>query len=89
MRRFVIGVATLVVALALAGAALAGGGQKSPGYQGPGESVQGEVQQGVAGATTSSGTLPFTGQDLTLLAVGGVALILVGTGFYRLSRRRS
>lgn len=90
MRRFVVGVATLVVALALAGAALAGGGgQKSQGYQGPGESVQGELQQGVAGASTSSGTLPFSGQDLTLLTVGGIALILVGTGFYRLSRRQS
>ncbi len=90
MRRFVVGVATLVVALALAGAALAGGGgHKSQGYQGPGESVQGELQQGVAGVSTSSGTLPFSGQDLTLLTVGGIALILVGTGFYRLSRRQS
>jgi hypothetical protein len=90
MRRFVVGVATLVVALALAGAALAGGGgQKAQGYQGPGESVQGELQQGVAGVSTSSGTLPFSGQDLTLLIVGGIALILVGTGFYRLSRRQS
>jgi hypothetical protein len=89
MRRFVVSVATLVVALALAGAAFAGEGQKPQGYQGQGESVQGELQQGVAGVSTSSGTLPFSGQDLTLLIVGGIALILVGTGFYRLSRRQS
>jgi hypothetical protein len=87
MRRIIIGVATVVAALALAGAALAG--EKAEGYEGPGESVQGQVQEGVAGASTSGGALPFSGQDLTFLAVGGVALILVGSGFYRLSRRRS
>jgi hypothetical protein len=91
MRRLIIGVATVVAALALTGASLAGpGGQKAEGYEGPGESVQGQVEGGVAGVSTSGGgALPFSGQDLTFLAVGGVALILVGSGFYRLSRRRS
>jgi hypothetical protein len=89
MRRIIIGVATVVAALALTGAALAGpGGQKAEGYEGPGESVQGQVEEGVAGAEISGGALPFSGQDLTFLAVGGVALVLVGTGFYRLSRRQ-
>lgn len=88
MRRIIIGVATVVAALALTGAALAG--EKAEGYEGPGESVQGQVEEGVAGAgITSGGALPFSGQDLTFLAIGGVALILVGSGFYRLSRRRS
>jgi hypothetical protein len=90
MRRIIIGVATVVAALALTGAASAGqGGQKAEGYEGPGESVQGEVQQGVPGVAVSGGALPFSGQDLTFLAVGGVALILAGTVFYRASRRRS
>lgn len=91
MRRIIIGVATVVAALALTGAALAGpgGGQKAEGYEGPGESVQGQVQQGVPGAGISGGALPFSGQDLTFLAIGGVALILAGTAFFRLSRRRS
>jgi hypothetical protein len=87
MRRFTVVVATATIALALAGAALAGSG-KSPGYQGPGESVQGQVEQGVLGAETSGGTLPFTGLELSVFVIGGVALILTGTGFYRLSRRR-
>jgi hypothetical protein len=90
MRRIIIGVATVVAALALTGAAMAGpGGQKAEGYEGPGESVQGQVEAGVAGVgITSGGALPFSGQDLTFLAISGVALILVGTSFYRLSRRR-
>ena len=84
MRRFIVAVASATVALALVGVALG----KSPGYQGPAESVQGQVQQGVLGAQTSGGTLPFTGLELTVFVIGGVALILTGTGFYRLSRRR-
>ncbi len=35
-------------------------------------------QAGTASGVTSSGTLPFTGLDAGLLAVGGGALLLVG-----------
>jgi hypothetical protein len=87
MRRFTVALASATVALALVSAAIGGAG-KNPGYQGPGESVQGQVEQGVAGEQFSSGTLPFSGLELTVFVVGGAALILMGTGFYRLSRRR-
>lgn len=91
MPRFLVVVAALLTALALAGATLAAVGPRPQGYQGPGESVQGQVGNqggGVAGEETGFGSLPFSGLDLTLLAAGGAALILVGGGFYRLSRRR-
>jgi hypothetical protein len=88
MRRLTVGGLTLLLALALANAALAiGPGQKAEGYQGPGEAVQGQVQQGEV-AAAQVGALPFTGLDLTLLAVAGAVLIIVGAGFFRLSRRR-
>jgi len=35
-------------------------------------------------AVTSSGTLPFTGSDLTLVVVGGVLLVGLGVGLRRL-----
>ena len=37
--------------------------------------------------TTSSGSLPFTGLDLVLLAVGGGGLTCAGLAMRRLSRR--
>jgi hypothetical protein len=39
------------------------------------------------GTTTSAGTLPFTGLDVALLAVGGGGLLLAGVVVRRLSRR--
>jgi hypothetical protein len=63
--------------------------QKPATYNGPGGNVQQQVQQGAAGAegqTAQVGKLPFTGQDLAVLVVGGVVLLLVGAGFRRLSR---
>jgi hypothetical protein len=38
-------------------------------------------------ATTSSGTLPFTGLDVVLLVAGGGALLATGLVVRRLSRR--
>lgn len=38
-------------------------------------------------ATTSSGTLPFTGLDVVLLVAGGAALLGTGLVVRRLSRR--
>ena len=85
MRRYVGVIAVIVTALVFTGAAL---GQTPGGYQGPGESVQGELGGPTGVAGEQAGALPFSGQDLTLLAAGGAALILVGGTFYRLSRRR-
>lgn len=91
MPRFLVVVAAVLTALALAGATLAAVGPRAQGYQGQGESIQGQLGNqggGVAGEEAGFGVLPFSGQDLTLLAVGGAVLILVGSGFFRLSRRR-
>jgi hypothetical protein len=41
-----------------------------------------------AGNAGASGGLPFTGLDLTLMAVGGGALLLTGAGLRRLARSR-
>jgi hypothetical protein len=54
----------------------------------------GNVQPGLqeelvqAGAAGQSG-LPFTGLDLTLMVVGGSALLLAGAGLRRLARNRA
>jgi hypothetical protein len=49
--------------------------------------LQEELTQ-VAGAGAQGG-LPFTGLDLTLMAVGGVALLLTGVGLRRVARNRN
>ena len=85
MRKLILSSVALVVALVLAGSALAA--SKPRAYQGQGGGVQGQVAGGVHG-TAVKGTLPFTGQDLALIAIGGAVLILGGAGFYRLSRSR-
>lgn len=43
---------------------------------------------GAAAATNSSGALPFTGLDLTLMAVGGGILLASGAGLRRLAKSR-
>ena len=43
-------------------------------------------QVSVASPDTSSGSLPFTGLDIGLLALGGVALVGVGVGLRRVAR---
>jgi hypothetical protein len=84
--RYVLG--ALCLALALAPAALGAGGAASEGYGGAGGNVQNEVSQGAApSAVAHSGSLPFTGLDLALLVVGGVALVAVGVGVRRAARR--
>lgn len=56
----------------------------SSGTSGSGSSGSGP---GSATATTSSGTLPFTGLDVVLLVAGGGALLATGLVVRRLSRR--
>ncbi|PWU23293.1 MAG: hypothetical protein C5B48_08850 [Candidatus Rokuibacteriota bacterium] len=50
-------------------------------------------QSGTAGAATApvqtSGGLPFTGLDLTLIAIGGVLLLAFGVSLRRFARRTS
>ena len=78
---------TVVALLVLAPAALGAGGSASGGYGGNGGNVQNEVSQGAAGAVASQGTLPFTGLDIALLVVGGIALVIVGSGLRRAAKR--
>ena len=52
-------------------------GANTSGGNGPGSTT----------ATTSAGTLPFTGLDVVLLVVGGGALLSAGFVVRRLSRR--
>ena len=97
MKTFKTGIAVfaLLVALAVPGTALATSGEE--GYNGPNSVVAG-VDSGsdgptsgteaipVAAETSSSGTLPFTGADLRLIAIAGIALAGVGVGLRKLTR---
>jgi hypothetical protein len=90
MKRFSALVGILaVLALVAPGMALA-----SSTCQGYGSKACDSVSSGTAGtgngsttATTSSGSLPFTGLDIVLLVVGGGALLTGGFVVRRLSRR--
>lgn len=53
-------------------------------YGGVAGEIQGDVDAGALGET-ASGTLPFTGLNLTLIVVGGLLLIATGV----LLKRRS
>jgi hypothetical protein len=73
-------IAILVVAIALMVPSLAQGSSTCQAYN---------PQTGCTPttSTTSTGTLPFTGLDVALLAAGGGALLGVGLVVRRLSRR--
>jgi len=90
-----------VVALALAAAVPAyGQSAVSDAYGGKGGGVVGTVGSGGGGGGTSTpapqqtqvaasnaeGSLPFTGLDIGLLAIGGLALVGVGVGLRRFAR---
>lgn len=86
---------TVVVALALAAAAPAfGAGAVTDAYGGKGGGVLGAVNSGGGNGsppaqvveTSESGSLPFTGLDIGLLALGGATLVGVGVGLRRLAR---
>jgi hypothetical protein len=47
------------------------------------------VGGGVANAQSSSGGLPFTGLDLSLIVAGALGLILLGTLLRRGARQRA
>ena len=52
------------------------------------QNVQPALQQQLAVSGAESGGLPFTGLDLTLMVVGGTALLLTGAGLRRLAKNR-
>ncbi len=86
-------VATLfvVVGLLVAPTGLAADGTITKGYGGSGVKVQAVLQTENAPAATavvgSASTLPFTGVDLALFSVAGMALIGMGFGLRRVSQR--
>jgi len=56
------------------------------------QNVQPGLQQQLAQAGAAKGEqggLPFTGLDLTLMVVGGTALLLTGAGLRRVARNRN
>src|SRR5947207_13540786 len=50
---------------------------------------QHQVAAAGAAAGVKGGGLPFTGLDLTLMVVGGTALLLTGAGLRRAARKRA
>lgn len=96
MKRLALFMAVVAVALA---AAVPAYGQTAvtDAYAGHSGGVLGAVNNSGGGggsgsaptqvrATTGSGSLPFTGLDIGLLAIGGGALVGVGVGLRRLAR---
>jgi hypothetical protein len=72
--------------LATSPSAFAAVSKNPKGYAGVHANVQASVQSSshnVASATASSGNLPFTGFDVTLMVVGVIVLVLVGAALRR------
>jgi hypothetical protein len=93
MKRLALLMALVAVALAVAAPAYAQNAV-SDAYAGRGGGIVGTVDSG-NGPTASTpqevkvadnGSLPFTGLDIGLLALGGVALVGVGVGLRRFAR---
>jgi hypothetical protein len=92
VRKFIIGVAATVTSLAVVGVAFAGSSTLLSGYGGVGGETQhavGGSQQVLGAAATRSGTLPFTGLDLALVALGAVALMAMGWSLRRAARNEN
>jgi hypothetical protein len=92
LKRVVVAVAALAVALTLASGALAASSKKHQAYAGAGGAVQGKVQSGAvanANQVRTVGNLPFTGLQLTLVVGAGLALLLTGGTLRRLSKNRA
>jgi hypothetical protein len=96
MKRLALLMAVVAVALALAAPAFAQS-PTSDTYAGKGGGIVGTVnsgngpsasapQQVQVASSNGSGSLPFTGLDIGLLALGGVALVGVGIGLRRFAR---
>jgi hypothetical protein len=96
MKRLALLMAVVAVVFALAAPAYAQNAT-SDAYAGKGGGIVGTVdsgngpsastpQQVQVASSNDSGSLPFTGLDIGLLAVGGVALVGVGIGLRRFAR---
>jgi hypothetical protein len=84
--------ATVLVAAVFAVSALAqtptGSGYGGQAGGSLGGVAGGQAQAGGVPASQASGSLPFTGIDLALLVVGGLALTGVGAGLVRAGARK-
>lgn len=92
MKRLALVLAVVALALVVAVPAY-GQGAVSDAYGGHGNGVLGAVNSGGNGSppaqvaqSSSGGSLPFTGLDVGLLALGGCALVGVGVGLRRFAR---
>jgi len=94
MKRLALLMAVVAVALAVAAPAYAQSAV-SDAYAGKGGGIVGTVESGNGPSasapqqvqnTSGNGSLPFTGLDIGLLALGGVALVGVGVGLRRFAR---
>jgi hypothetical protein len=95
MKRLALLMAVVAVALAVAAPAYAQNAV-SDAYAGKGGGIVGTVDSGngpsastpqqVQAVSNDNGSLPFTGLDIGLLALGGVALVGVGAGLRRFAR---
>jgi hypothetical protein len=93
MKRLALLMAVVAVALAIAAPAYAQNAV-SDAYAGKGGGIVGTVEGGNGPTASTSqpvevsnnGSLPFTGLDIGLLALGGVALVGVGVGLRRFAR---
>jgi hypothetical protein len=79
-------VVVFVALLVSAGAAWAGNGPSNAVYGNPAVKI---VKAAAVKPAQSSGTLPFTGMDLSIAIVGGVALLGTGLALRRASRRNN
>jgi len=93
MKRLALLMAVVALALVAVVPAAYGQGAVSDAYGGHGNGVLGAVNSGGGSGTpptqtteASSGSLPFTGLDIGLLALGGCALVGVGVGLRRFAR---
>jgi hypothetical protein len=91
MKRLALLMAVVAVALAVAAPAYAQSAV-SDTYAGKGGGIVGTVNSGNGPSASApqqvqvGGSLPFTGLDVGLLALGGVALVGVGVGLRRFAR---
>jgi hypothetical protein len=94
MKRLALLVAVVALALVVAVPAY-GQSAANDAYAGRGGGIVGTVDNGgpsgptaqpVQVATNDQGSLPFTGLDVGVLALGGLALVGVGVGLRRFAR---
>jgi hypothetical protein len=92
MKRIATLVVVVIIVMMVPGSALAQSSSTCQAYNPELCSVSGESSSSVSAAnsgssSSSSGTLPFTGLDVALLAIGGGGLLGAGLVVRRLSRR--